>query len=424
MKVAIIGAGFAGLSTAYYLSKAGVDVTVFEKDEKPGGLAIGFKEDNWHWTLEKHYHHWFTNDNSILGLAKEIDHKVITVRPKTSLYYGGGSYQLDSPMSLLSFPHISLLDRVRTGYTLFMIKYILPWKHLENITAEKFIKSWMGDRSWEVLWEPLFNGKFHKYSDEISAAWFWSRIKKRTTSLSYPEGGYQSFAEKLEKTAKDQGVTFTYGVEVKEIKKYKNKFKIKANNKELEFDKVVCTLPSELFVKMTKELPRRYIDRLSNLTYIDALNVVLRIKRPFHKDGSYWLSINEREMPFIAVVEHTNFMDKSHFDNEHILYVGNYLPAGHKYFDSSLEELIDLFLPDLRKLNGDFCKKDIIKGYKFPGKFAQPIFPLGYSKILPDFTTPIDGLYLNNMQQVYPWDRGTNYSVENSKAVAQLVIGE
>ena len=84
MKIGIIGAGFTGLSAAYYLQKEGHEITVIERESLPGGLAIGYQEKGWDWSLEAHYHHWFTNDKSVLDLAKEINHKVIVKRPKTS----------------------------------------------------------------------------------------------------------------------------------------------------------------------------------------------------------------------------------------------------------------------------------------------------------------------------------------------------
>ena len=95
MKIGIIGAGFCGLAAAYYLQKKGHTVTIFERDESPGGLAIGYKEDKWKWTLEQHYHHWFTNDKDILDLAKEINYKVIIKRPITSSYVENKIYQFD-----------------------------------------------------------------------------------------------------------------------------------------------------------------------------------------------------------------------------------------------------------------------------------------------------------------------------------------
>ena len=81
MKIAVVGAGFTGLSAALYLSKFGHSVTVFEKDSYAGGLAMGFAQPEWNWTLEKHYHHWFTNDKYSFNLAKEVGHPVLIKHP-------------------------------------------------------------------------------------------------------------------------------------------------------------------------------------------------------------------------------------------------------------------------------------------------------------------------------------------------------
>src|SRR5438270_14081883 len=113
MKIAIIGAGFTGLSAAYQLVKKGHEVSVFEKDSQPGGLAIGYQEKGWDWTLEAFYHHWFTNDKAILDLAKELHFPVVIKRPKTSSLIDGKIYQLDSPLTLLTFKKLSLPERIQ-----------------------------------------------------------------------------------------------------------------------------------------------------------------------------------------------------------------------------------------------------------------------------------------------------------------------
>ena len=137
-------------------------------------------------------------------------------------------------------------------------------------------------------------------------------------------------------------------------------------------------------------------------------------------DGTYWLNINEAGFPFLAIVEHTNFMQKSYYAGEHLVYVGKYLPPTHKYFSMGNEELFATYEPYLKKINSSF--KDNLIGYDvFRAPFAQPIIPLNYSEILPPLDTPIDGLFLATIQQVYPWDRGTNYAVEMGKKVAKLV---
>ena len=72
MKIAIIGAGYGGLAAAYDLKRAGHEITIFESAGHVGGLAAGFKEPHWGWTVEKFYHHWFQSDASMMGLINEL----------------------------------------------------------------------------------------------------------------------------------------------------------------------------------------------------------------------------------------------------------------------------------------------------------------------------------------------------------------
>ncbi|KKQ42457.1 MAG: hypothetical protein US60_C0017G0007 [Microgenomates group bacterium GW2011_GWC1_37_8] len=422
MKVAIIGAGFGGLAIAYKLVKRGVEVTIFESDDKPGGLAVGFKEPQWKWSIEKHYHHWFTSDWAVRNLAKEIGHKVIVIRPKTSTLIDGKIKQLDSPLSLMLFDKLPLFDRFRMAAVLAYLKITPFWKPLERITAEIFIKRYMGKKTWKILWEPLFKGKFDKYLDDISAAWFWARIKKRSISLCYPEGGFLEFAQKLTKSIENIGGKVLFKTPAQSIYNYQDTLVVKTTNDIYKFDKVICTLSAPLFIQMTRNLPKEYTNNLLNLNGIGAVNLVLSLKKQFLKDGSYWLNINRGEHPFLAVVEHTNFMDKANYNNEHLVYIGNYVEHSHQYFKFNEDEIFYEFYNSLRKINPHFNEKWINNKYLFKAYFAQPIYPLNYSKNIPSFETPIKGLYLCNIQQVYPWDRGTNYAVENGEKVAELLL--
>lgn len=421
MKIAIIGAGFTGLASGYKLSQKGHNVTVFEKEEKPGGLAIGFKEPNWKWSLEKHYHHIFTSDYSIRNLANEIGHKLIFKRPKTSILIDEKLHQLDSPISLLAFSKLSLFDRLRTGIVLLYLKLTPFWKSLESLTSENFLKLTMGGKSWDLLWRPLFEKKFGKYAKNIPASWFWARIKKRSASLGYPEGGFESLARSVEEKIKQNGGIFKYNVAVKEISKEGNKFKLVTGSDVFYFDKVICTLPSFLFAKIAPSLPESYKKSILGLKGLGAVNLVLILTKKFLEDNSYWVNINEMNYPFLGVMEQTNFMDSKFYGGDRIIYVGNYVPPDHKYFEKSASELLDEFLPFLKRINPHFTKKFVKKALVFKAPFAQPVIPLNYSKILPQVETPIEGLYLANIQQVYPWDRGTNYAVELGEKVVQKI---
>lgn len=424
MKIGIIGAGFTGLSAAYQLTKQGHTVVVFEKDAQPGGLAIGFQEKKWEWTFEKHYHHWFTNDKFVLNLAKEIGHNVLIKRPKTCVYTDGEVFQFDSPKEVLLFPKLSIIDRIRMAAVIGVIRYNPFWKPLEKINASTFLPKAMGEKAYKLIWEPQFLNKFGPTATDVSLAWFWARLAKRTSSLAYPEGGFLAFTNHLVKAIeKNRGVIHfeTEVVEVKEEGKVQVKFK--KGNQKLKtetFDKVIFTLPSFLFLKLTPQLPDSYKNKFKRLKSLGATNLVLRLKEPFFKDNTYWLSVCDPKAPVMAVVEHTNFMDKAYYNNEHLVYLGNYLDQTDPRYVMSKEEKLKLFDPFLKKLNPNY-KKNLIGTELFKAPFAQPIIPTNYSKFIPAMITPLKNVYLANIDQVYPWDRGTNYAVELGEKVAELI---
>lgn len=425
MKIAIIGAGFTGLSAAYQLSKKGHSVSVFEKDSQPGGLAIGFKEKEWEWTFEKHYHHWFTNDKFVLGLAKEIGHKVIIKRPQTSVYVEGGIFQFDSPTQVLLFPKLSIFDRLRMAAVIGAIRYNPFWKPLERINASTFLPKVMGKKAYKMIWEPQFLNKFGKSADDVSLAWFWGRLAKRTPSLAYPEGGFLSFSNHLVEAIKKRGGTILFNSEIVEVKEEGDIVRVRSQTndgkqKTEDYDRVIFTLSSFLFLKIAPQLPEDYKAHFKPLKNLGATNLVLRLGEPFLKGNTYWLSVCDPTSPVMAVVEHTNFMDKKHYNNEHLVYLGNYYENNDPRYLMDKEEKLRLVDPFLKSINSDY--KNHLIGYEFfKAPFAQPVIPTNYSKMIPQMKTPLKNVYLANIQQVYPWDRGTNYAVELGEKVAELI---
>jgi len=423
MKIAIIGAGFTGLAAAYQLTKQHHKVVVFEKESQPGGLAMGYKEKNWEWSLEKHYHHCFTNDKNILGLAKEINYEMLIRRPKTSVFVKNNIYQLDSPITVLLFPLLSIFERLRMSAVIGFLRFEPFWKPLEKYKASEILTKMMGKKSFEMIWEPLFINKFGKFANNISLAWFWARIKKRTPSLAYPNGGFLEFAKALVKEIEKNGGKVLFETEISKLKE-KGQLLLKTNTEEKTelFDKIIVTLPSFLFLKIAPTLPNDYKQKLEELQSLGATNLILRLKKPFFKDNTYWLSVCDKNAPVMAIVEHTNFMDKKFYGGEHIVYLGNYKSPDNSYFAMTKEEMLKKFDPYLRKINSDYLN-NIIDYNLFKNAFAQPIIPTDYSKILPPFKTPLKDVFLANIEQVYPWDRGTNYAVELGQKVAQEISG-
>lgn len=433
-KIAIIGGGFSALNLAWQLldqDKYGkVQIEIFEKEQQLGGMASGFKEKQWEWTLEKHYHHLFAKDLAFqkflqnLGLANKLFYR----RTLTSTRWQNQTYQLDSAWSLLNFKELNLRDRWRTGIVLAFLKVIPNGQFLEKYKASDFLQKAMGKKSWKIIWQPLFQAKFAKWADDINLAWFWARIKPRTSKLGYVEGGFQALADQIQQKLGNQGVQIFLQhevIKIQPIKQEKNnqsqfKLQIKSlknqqsKSQEKKFDLVISTLPSTQFKKLIA-LPELNNTHLQGLA---AMTLVLRLKDKFLLDGTYWLNINENHWPFLAVVEHDHFVDKQHYNHEHLVYLGRYLSRNDQAFRLSAKQVWQSYLPFLQKLN-PLIEQLLIDYYLTKEDFAQPLVKTHHSQNLPSMCTSCPNLYWVSMQHIYPYDRGLNQAIVVSNQLAK-----
>jgi protoporphyrinogen oxidase len=164
------------------------------------------------------------------------------------------------------------------------------------------------------------------------------------------------------------------------------------------------------------------VSRLLALRSLGAMVLILSLARPLTR-GVYWINLPKRAgFPFLALVEHTNYIPPEHYGGEHLVYCGDYLPPDHLYFSMSPEELLRTFLPALPRFNPAFRPEWVRRYWVFREPYAQPVVPVNYSRMIPDLRAPLPGLYFASMSQVYPWDRGTNYAVEMGRRVARMIL--
>jgi len=429
MKIAIIGAGYSGMSAAWDLRKAGHEVTIYESADYVGGLASGFKEPNWDWSVEKFYHHWFASDKHMLGLIDELGlrDQVIFPRPYTVMYHEGKFYPLDSILKAILFPGLGWgINKIRFGLVGLYLRLTTNWKELEKYTVDEWMRKWTGETVYKLMWEPLIIGKFgEKYYKQVNMAWMWARLHARTTRLGTFTGGFQAFADQFAEKLQRAGVEIKLSTPITHIQRIEatSEFELTSGDGIEKASLVLITLSPGAAAKMVPCLPREYLEGLLRLKSMGAVVLTLSLKHQLSPEGYYWYSIPKSAgFPFLAVVEHTNYVSPENFGGEHIVYIGDYIEPEHEYFQLTKEELLEKFAPSLKKFNPDFEMNWINKTWMYRTAYAQPVPLVNHSQNIPSIKTPIDGLYFASMSQVYPWDRGTNFAVEIGRKAASLIM--
>lgn len=428
-RIAIIGGGMTGLSAAYDLAGRGNEVTIYEASDHVGGLAAGFKEPHWDWTVERYYHHWFASDKHILNLIDELgwSDEVTFPRPVTVIFHQGKFYPFDSILAALKFPGLGWgISKIRFGLVGLYLRMTKNWQKMESMTVDAWMRKWAGDKVYESMWEPMMNGKFGEdYARQVNMAWFWARMYARTTRLGTFKGGFQFFMDQFARHLQEKGVTIRFTTPVKSIQKGEgNGFHIIAEADQLQhYDQVLATVSPAMMAKLTPELPEAYLQMLTALKSIGSVVMVFALKHQLSKQGYYWYNIPKSAgFPFLSLVEHTNFLSPEYFGGDHIVYVGDYLPSSHEHFSLSQDALQARFIPHLTRINPAFSPEWIRKSWMFRTAYAQPIPFINHSANLPGIRTPLDGLYYASMSQVYPWDRGMNYAVEIGRRAAGMMV--
>jgi protoporphyrinogen oxidase len=430
MKIAIIGAGYGGMAAAYDLRNAGHEVTIFESAEYVGGLASGFKEPHWDWSVEKFYHHWFASDKHMLGLIEELglSDQVLFPRPYTVLQHNDKWYPFDSILKALLFPGLGFgLHKIRFGLVGLYLRLTNNWQPLERFTVDEWMRKWAGIEVYEKMWQPLVIGKFGPYYKDVNMAWMWARLKARTTNLGTFKGGFQAFADCFAEILREAGVEIRLGIHVESI----NRASSPQGEQEgllvggETFDKVLVTASPRLMAALCPDLPESYLKGLLELKSMGAVVMVLSLECQLSEQGYYWFNLPKNEgFSFLALVEHTNFVSPQHFGGDHILYAGDYLEPGHEYFSLRKDELLERFAPAFKRINPKFKLDWVKKVWIFKTNYAQPVPLVNHSKNIPAIETPVEGLYFASMSQVYPWDRGTNFAVEIGRKAAKVMLEE
>lgn len=429
-RIGVLGGGIAGLTAAYRLSRRDCDVVLWERVNRLGGQAAAFPLAGT--ALEYFYHHLFMSDRDIANLMDElgIGDRLMWLPSRVGFYADGRIYPLTSATDLLQLRAIPLLDRLRIGFTTLYLQKTRDWRKFESVTAADWLRRAVGKRAFDRVWGAQLRAKFGPRYDQVAMTWFWNKIYLRTQSrgspletehLGYIRGSFNVLIDRLAEAIQERGGDLRPGVPIAGIERRGDGWTVRADDgDEIFVDAIVATVPSPVLLRLFPALPRDYASKLTGAVYQAAVTLLLRSSRPL--SDIYWLNIGDPSVPFTGIIEHTNFIGPEHYQGSHLIYVSKYVDQDHPYLTVPDEDVYAESIPHLTKINPDFDRDWIERYWVFRERAAQPIIGLNYSERIPDHRTPLPGLYLANTAQIYPEDRGTNYSVRIGNVVAELVM--
>jgi protoporphyrinogen oxidase len=439
-RVGVIGGGIAGLAAAYRLAQAGHQVTLWEQHERLGGQAAAFPvgDDAY---LEYFYHHLFMSDSAIVELIDElgIDDKLVWIDSNVGFFADGRVYPLNGATDLLKLGFIPFIDRFRIGLATLYLQRITEasgkWRKFEEVTAWEWLRRAVGQRAFDRVWGRQLIAKFGNRAQEVAMVWFWNKIFLRTQSrpgllareqLGYILGSFNVLIDRLAEACCELGVDIRVGVGVQGLDRHDegpDRFVLRgADGRDEPADAIIATTPSPIMLRLVPDMPEPYRTQLTSATYQGAVCMLLKLKQPLSQ--TYWMNIGDERLPFTGIIEHTNFIGPEHYGGWHYVYVSKYVDWDHPYVSMSDDELLDEYEPKLQVVNPAFDRSWIGQMWVFRERAAQPIIGLHYSENIPAHQTPVPGLYLANTAQIYPEDRGTNYSVDLGNRIAATVIAD
>jgi protoporphyrinogen oxidase len=452
VRIAVLGAGVCGLVAAHRLARAGHAVDVYERWPGLGGQAATLDAGDGH-RLERYYHHLFTSDRHIADLFGELGMPdAIEWRPSSVAFFARGAlHPFVTPLDLLRFRPLPPLARVRMGAAVLALqRFADDPAPYERVTARDWIERRMGRQAWEEVWGPLLRGKFGERADRIAMVWLWSKLRLRRSvkgedvrqeRLGYPRDSWEPLFAALARSVEQRGGRVLVDRPAARVGRVGAGFSVAAaapgsfrrghdprafeDDAAEPYDRVLATVPNDVFERLLEpslaaEVGEEYLARVRGIEYFAALCLLLELDRRF--SPYYWTNVADRALPFVGLVEHTNFVEPERYGGRRFLYVANYLPHGHELLELDADALLTRYEPGLRAVNPEFSRAWVKRVWRHVEPAAQPIVTVGYGERIPPLRTPAAGLVLANTTQVYPEDRGTNYAVRLGDQAAHALL--
>jgi protoporphyrinogen oxidase len=397
-----------------------------EAAPEAGGMAAHF--DLAGLSIERFYHFVCKADEPTFALMRELGiGDKMRWRPTSMGYFiGNNLHPWGDPISLLRFPHLTLMEKLRYGLLMFVSTKRDSWPVLEHTSAKDWIERWCGRSVYDKLWGPLFNLKFHEYADPISASWIWTRIRRVGRSrksmmqeeMGYIEGGSQTLVDALMQRIVTDGATVRLGQAATKVEVADGRVvAVQAGADRYPCDAVISTVPTPHVAALIPDLTARERAAFDSILNIGVTCVVLKLKRSV--SPHFWVNIVDPAIPVPGIIEFSRLRAPETGDT--VVYTPYYMPITNPLWNRPNEVFVAEVMATLRRINPKLTDDDLIASHVGRLRHAQPVCPPGFLDRMPPVQSSIAGLQIADTSSYYPEDRGIAESVRLGREMADRV---
>lgn len=416
-----------GLAVAYELTRSGHQPVVFEADDRLGGMAACF--DFAGMKAERFYHFHCLSDKDFFQILKELNliNKLRWRQTRMGFYFNDRIHPWGSVKAVLRFRGVPLITRFRYLLHAARCLTIRDWRALDGIRATRWLRSWLGEEGYQVLWDKLFAYKFFQHSDDVSAAWIWSRIRRlgqsrrrRKETLGFLSGGSQELINAMATVIHDGGGEIVLRNPVQSLRPLPSSGAVLSTATGQQFfDCVISTIPLPLMAPILEAggVEQDLVDRYRSLPSVACACVVIQTRQAV--SSNFWTNVNDNRFAIPGMIEMSNLRPLG----THLCYVPFYIPADHPDYQRPDQAFIDDAWSCIKAINPQLRDADLLASHCSRYRNAQPVCGVNFQKYLPP-QEPFPGVYTVDTTAYYPEDRGISESIGFGRDLARRAINK
>ena len=425
LNIAILGGGPMGLAAAWHLLKQGHHVSIFEAGDRLGGMTASFDFDGVR--IERFFHFLCATDYDYFELLEElgITEKLHWVNTRMGIFHEGSLHNWGEPFALMKFPGLNLIEKIRYALKVLYCKNLKNFEALDREKATVWLRTWLGERAYKILWEPLMSLKFYHLKNEVSAAWIAARVQRVAHSreslfkekLGYLAGGSDTLLFALEAAIRQRGGDVLLSTPVEQVLVSGGRATgLRVKGIEHQFDRVISTIPLPYVANIAPDLPEDDLQKLRQLRNVGVVTVKFKLSQQL--TPYFWLNLTDTSYGIPGIIEYSNLNPLP----DTIVYVPYYMPQDNVKFTWDDEQFRTETVRCFQAINPGFSESWILSFHVSRYFYAQPVCVPGFLATLPPMKSRIDDFFMADTSYYYPQDRSITESIKLGNQLADMAV--